>query len=89
MRLSRRAIKVRRTEVRPERSRHAAGRTVAALRRSREALVELDAQLGDLLKRLRTPGAPIDRTAADRLALAKADASFAVNSLGDLGQIFG
>jgi hypothetical protein len=63
----------------PERSR----RTVAALRRSREALVELDTQLGDLLTRLRAPGALIDRAAPDRLAKAKAEAAVAMASLDD------
>jgi hypothetical protein len=83
MRPSRRAIKVTRRQVLPERSRLTLGRTVAALRRSREALVELDTQLGDLLTRLRTPDAPIDSTTPDRLANAKAEAVVALASLGD------
>jgi hypothetical protein len=65
----------------PERSRLTVGRTVAALRRSREALVELDTQLGDLLTCLRAPGASIDRAIPDRLASAKAEASAAMASL--------
>jgi hypothetical protein len=83
MRPSRRAIKVTRRQVLPERSRLTVGRTVAALRRSREALVELDTQLGDLLTRLRAPGAPMDRAAPDRLAKAKAEAAVAMASLDD------
>jgi hypothetical protein len=73
----------------PERSRLTVGKTVAALRRSREALVELDGQLGDLLTCLCAPGAPIDRAAPDRLASAKAEAASAMASLNDLGGIFG
>jgi len=88
MRPARRAIKVRQREVLPERSRLVVGRTVAALRRSREALVELDTQLGDILTQLRTPGAPIDRAAPDRLATAKAQATVAMASLNDLGGLF-
>ena len=88
MRPSRRAIKVKRTQVLPEHSRITVGRTVAALRRSREALVELDGQLGDILTRLRLPGAPIDRAAPDRLAAAKVEAAVAMASLDDLGGLF-
>jgi hypothetical protein len=89
MRPSRRAIKVKRRQVLPERSRLTVGKTVAALRRSREALVELDTQLGDLLTRLRVPGGTIDRAAPDRLASAKAEAAVAMASLDDLGLLFG
>jgi hypothetical protein len=89
MRPSRRVIKVTRRQVLPERSRLTVGKTVAALRRSREALVELDSQLGDLLTHLRAPGAPIDRAAPDRLASAKAEAASAMASLNDLGGLFG
>jgi hypothetical protein len=88
MRPSRRAIKVKRTQVLPEHSRLIVGRTVAALRRSREALVELDGQLGDILTRLRAPGAPLDRAAPDRLAMAKVEAAVAMASLDDLGGLF-
>jgi hypothetical protein len=89
MRPARRAIRVTRRQVLPERSRLTVGKTVAALRRSREALVDLDGQLGDLLICLRAPGAPIDRAAPDRLASAKAEAASAMASLNDLGGIFG
>ena len=89
MRPSRRAIKVKLRQVLPERSRLTVGKTVAALRRSREALVELDSQLCDLLTRLRVPGAPIDRAAPDRLASARAEAAVAMASLSDIGQLFG
>jgi hypothetical protein len=89
MRPARRAIKVKRRQVLPERSRLTVGRTVAALRRSREALVELESELGNLLTCLREPSASIERTAPDRLASAKAEAAFAMASFNDLGQLFG
>ena len=89
MRPSRRAIKVKRRQVLPERSRLTVGRTVAALRRSREALVDLESELGNLLICLREPSVSIDRTVPDRLACAKAEATFAMASLDDLGRIFG
>jgi hypothetical protein len=89
MRASRRAIKVKRREVLPEHSRLTVGRTAAALRRSREALVDLESELGHLLTCLREPSASIDRAAPDRLASAKAEATFAMASLNDLGQLFG
>ncbi len=84
MRLARRAIPVRqRRQVPPEGARLAVGRTVTALRRTREALVEIDGQLGDLLVCIRTPGAAIDRSVPDRLARAKAEAESAFACLND------
>jgi hypothetical protein len=68
----------------PERSRLTVRRTVAALRRSREALVDLESQLGDLLLRLRTPGATLDGGAGERLAGAKNDAVAAMEQVGHL-----
>jgi hypothetical protein len=73
----------------PERSRLTVGRTVAALRRSREALVDIESQLGDLLIRVRSPGASLDSTATDRLVLARRQAAAAMASLNQLGQHFG
>jgi len=73
----------------PERSRLTLGRTVAALRRSREALVDLESQLGDLLIRVRSPGVSLDSTATDRLAVARRQAAAAMASLNQLGQHFG
>ena len=73
----------------PERSRLTVKRTVAALQRSREALLGLEGQLDDLLLRLRQSGAPLDRGATDRLALAKNDAMAAMASLGGTGALFG
>lgn len=84
MRPARRAIVVKqRRRVLPERARLAVGRTVVALRRTREALVEIDGQLGELLVCVRTPGATIDRSVPDRLATAKADAESAFACLND------
>jgi hypothetical protein len=73
----------------PERSRLTLGRTVAALRRSREALVDIESQLGDLLVHLRSSGGSLDGAATDRLAGAKTRAIAAMASLKPMGQIFG
>ena len=84
-----RATKVTQRRVLPECSRLTVKRTVAALRRGREALVDLESQLGDLLDRVRSPGASFDHGATDRLALAKNDAVAAMASLDGVGQLFG
>jgi hypothetical protein len=73
----------------PERSRLTVRRTVAALRRSREALVDLDSQLADILIRLRSPGGVLlDRAVSERLASAKTEAAVAVSELGQAGALF-
>jgi hypothetical protein len=72
----------------PERSRITAGRTVAALRRSREALVDLESQLDELLLNLRSPGAHIAIGALDRLASATGKANEAMATLPKLGHLF-
>jgi len=72
----------------PERSRIVAGKTIAALRRSRGALVQLEGQLDDLLIRLRSPDMRLDGGAAERLARAKNEASEAMASLQALGSLF-
>lgn len=59
-----------------------------ALRRSREALLDLDRQLGDILVRLRTPGAPLDRDTSERLASAKTEATAAMSGLSPAGHLF-
>jgi hypothetical protein len=61
---------------------------VAALRRSREALVDLEGELDDLLIRLRSPEPHIDSAAPQRLARAKAEASAAMASLHTMGSLF-
>jgi hypothetical protein len=65
------------------------GATAAALRRSREALQDIEGQLDDLLIRLRSPEPRIDSAAPQRLARAKAEATAAMASLGGLGSLFG
>ncbi len=89
MRPSRRAIPAKRRAVLPERSCLTLGKTVAALRRSREALVEIEGQLDDLLVSLRSPEPRLDRAAPQRLARAKAEAVSAMASLGAAGSLFG
>ena len=89
MRASRRIIRVSQRRVLAERPRLALGRTVAALRRSREAMADLEGQLGTLLLCLRAPGARLDGGAANRLASARAEADLAMAALHHLGQVVG
>lgn len=89
MRPSRRAIPVKHRAVLAERSCLTLGKTVAALRRSREALVDIEGQLDDLLVRLRSPEPRIDKGVAQRLARAKVEATAAMVSLGSLGSLYG
>jgi hypothetical protein len=84
-----RSTKGTKRRVLPERSRLTVRHTVAALRRSRDALVDLEGQLGELLVRLRTPGANLDSNAGERLAGAKKEAIAAMTSLGQTGHLFG
>lgn len=72
----------------PERSRLTVPRTVAALRRSREALVRLDGELDGLLVQVRSPDGRIDRAAGERLARAKHDAVTAIAGLGGYAELF-
>jgi hypothetical protein len=83
-----RATKSTPRRVLPERSPLTVKRTVAALRHSREALVGLESQLGDLLVRLRSSTAPLDAGASERLAMAKRDAVVAMASLDRVGALF-
>jgi hypothetical protein len=89
MRPSRRAIPVKHRAVLPERSCLSLGTTVAALRRSREALLDIEGQLDDLLVGLRSPQPRVDGAAPQRLARAKAEATAAMANLGVLGSLFG
>jgi hypothetical protein len=84
-----RATKSSPRRVLPERSRLTVPRTVAALRRSREALVKLEGQLDDLLVRLRSPDGRLDRAAGERFTHAKNDAVAAMAGLGGMGELFG
>jgi hypothetical protein len=61
---------------------------VAALRRGREALVDIEGQLDSLMALLREPSATIDAGAADRLAGATRKAHHAMSELADLGRLF-
>jgi hypothetical protein len=61
---------------------------VAALRRGREALMDIEGQLDSLMALLREPAAPIDAGAADRLAGATRKAHHAMAALADLGRLF-
>jgi hypothetical protein len=72
----------------PERSRVTVRRTVAALRRSREALVDLESQLGEILIRVRSSGATLDAGASQRLAGAKHDVVAAMAGLDHVGHLF-
>ncbi len=62
---------------------------MAALQRSREAISELQGQLDTLLVSLRSPDGVLDPDAPQRLASARAEASQAMASLQDTGQLFG
>jgi hypothetical protein len=84
-----RASKMAPRRILPERSRLTVRRTVAALRRSREALVGLEHELDDLLLRVRSPEGVLDGGASQRLAVAKDDAVAAMASLADVAQLFG
>ncbi len=88
MRPSRRAIRVKPRPSLPERSRLVVGDTIAALRGSRNALIQLEGELDDLLVRLRSPEARLDRAAPDRLARAKTQACEAMANLQALGSLF-
>jgi hypothetical protein len=67
-----------------EETRHA----VAALRRGKEALLDIEGQLDSLMALLRQPSPKIDVGAADRLAGATRKAHHAMSALGDLGRLF-
>jgi len=84
-----RATKSISRRVLPERSRLTVERTVAALRRSRVALVDLESQLGDLLARVRATSGPLDRGAPERLACAKDNAVAAMAGLAGVGGLAG
>ena len=80
---------VRQRRVLGERPRLVPGGMVAALRRSREAMTDLEGQLGELLVCLRAPDGRIEASAASRLSSARAEADDAMAALHDFGQLFG
>ena len=89
MRARIRSTKATKRRVLPERSRLTVRRTVAALRRSREALVGLESQLDDLLGHLREASPTLDNRTSERLAVAKSRAVVAMAGLEQVGHIFG
>ena len=89
MRPRSRATKVTPRRVLPERSRLTVRRTVAALRRSREALIDIESQLGDLLVSVRSSAPSVDGRTMDRLAGARTRAVTAMSSLSPAGELFG
>lgn len=89
MRARIRSTKTTKRSVLPERSRLRVRRTVAALRRSREALVGLEGQLDDLLGCLRRSSPTLDNRAGERLAVAKHHAVAAMAGLEQAGHLFG
>lgn len=83
-----RPTKMTRRRVLAERPGVTVSRTVAALRRSREALAGLEDQLDDLLGRLHAPSRGLDRAAGERLAAAKNDLVAAMANLRGV-ELFG
>lgn len=64
------------------------GRAVAALRRGREALCEIEGQLDSLMAMLREPERRLDAAAPDRLAGATRRADKAMAALDRLRDLF-
>jgi hypothetical protein len=62
-------------------------RAVAALRRSREALIAIEGQLDALLVSLRLGAERLEPAAADRLSGAAREAGLALGTLGDAGRV--
>jgi len=60
---------------------------VAALRRSREALADIEGQLDALMSQLRDPTPRIDPAAPDRLAGATRRAHHALSALSELRRL--
>jgi transposase len=60
---------------------------MTSLRRTREALTDLQGQLDNLLGWLADPSASLDRAAPDRLAGRAREASEALASLGELRRL--
>jgi hypothetical protein len=77
-----------RRRVLPEQSRLTIPRAVAALRRSREALTDIEGQLNLLLFDLRRPQPRVDEGAPDRLTGAIAQAGSALAALDNLRSLW-
>jgi hypothetical protein len=79
-----------RRQTEPGRARVTAPRAVAALRRGREALCDIQSQLDAILGLLQQPDAnagAVDRAAPDRLAAAAREANRALASLGEMRRL--
>ena len=85
MRSSRRKITTRHQRSVPQQSRLTVPRAVAALRRGREALSDIQGQLDDLLVKLRENQPRLEASAPDRLAGARERAQEALRDLAELG----
>lgn len=80
-------VTVRRPAV-PAQSRVTVNRAVAALRRTRHAIEEIEVQLDDILGDLKGRRR-LDRTAPDRLRASANEARAAMASLNDFGDLYG
>jgi hypothetical protein len=81
-------ISRQRRRILPERSRLTIPRAVAALRRSREVLTDIEGQLNLLLFDLRQPQPTVDAGAPDRLTGAVAQAGSALAALDSLRRLW-
>jgi hypothetical protein len=77
-----------RPESRPSNPTRNLRRTVAELRRGREAVSDIEGQLGELMALLRDPVPQIDAAAPERLAGAARQADRALSALADLRRLF-
>lgn len=81
------AVLARRTSV-PAQSRVTVNRAVAALRRTRHAIEEIEVQLDDILDHLHGRKR-LDVNAPDRLRASANEARAAMASLSDFGDLYG
>jgi hypothetical protein len=88
MRPVRRVIVRKGRRILPEHSRLTVPRVVADLRRSREALTDIEGQLDGLLLKLRQPQSRIDPGSAERLEGSLAQAGQALAALENLRQLW-
>ncbi len=88
MRSARRVIARKGRRILPERSRLTIPRVVADLRRSRQALTDIEGQLDGLLLKLRQPQPSIDAGSADLLEGSLAQAGQALAALDNLRQLW-
>lgn len=72
----------------PRDSGHAIDSTVAALRETRQAVTNVEDNLGEVLMCLHSPDAKVIRTAADRLHNSTAEATLAMANLSTNHDLF-